>query len=368
MTDKDFSAVASRGPLRLIAPLSEAHKAVGNYDPAEGLWEAMDVAMMLGEPLLLTGEPGTGKTRAAYWLADRLTGAGPDRFNVKSSTSGADLLYSFDEVARFREGGAEPLVTYLRFNPLGEGILRAAGGAAVLQTAGGDDLTGEALKENLPLLKKAFGPKWTPTDGAARAASLLPNARGFAGTGPEVRVVLIDEMDKAPRDTPNDLLAEVEDMAFLIPELGLRVVADPAVRPVVIITSNSEKALPEAFLRRCAYFDVPFPDDAALHRIVDGAVTSMRGGGRLVDEALEVLRELRSETSGVQRRPATPELLGWLETLARAETLKPGDSLRAWAAGAGKGVRRTLPALLKRREDHDAGERVIAAWARRGDG
>jgi MoxR-like ATPase len=132
-----FSAVLTKQPLRIVRPLTEDHKRVGGYFPAQGLAEAINVAMLLGQPLLLTGEPGTGKTRSAYWLAAEI-GAGPLlRFDVKSTSSGTDLLYHFDEVARFRDSTRRekyPLVRYLRFNALGEAILRAAGGRAVLRT------------------------------------------------------------------------------------------------------------------------------------------------------------------------------------------------------------------------------------------
>eukprot|EP01035_Chromulina_nebulosa_P041342 gene41342-55923_t len=136
----DFVAVTGRAPLRLTAPLAEDHKVVGGYRAATGLVEAIDVAMLLGVPLLLTGEPGTGKTRAAYWLAHELGGPAPLRFDVKSGSTGRDLLYTFDEVARFRDASSgretRPLISYLRFSALGEAILRAAGGKAVLTDMG----------------------------------------------------------------------------------------------------------------------------------------------------------------------------------------------------------------------------------------
>src|SRR5205085_3315730 len=132
-------------PLRLVAPLAEGHKAAGAYRPAKGLREALDVAMMLGVPLLITGEPGTGKTRAAYWLTFELGLPPPQplRFDVKSGSSGRDLLYSFDEVARFRDASAnesKPLVEYLQLNALGEAIVRATGGAGILTDLAGREL------------------------------------------------------------------------------------------------------------------------------------------------------------------------------------------------------------------------------------
>ena len=132
--------------LRLMPPLSTRHRETGHYRPAPGLVEAMDVAMMLGVPLLLTGRPGTGKTQAAYWLADQLRRP-LIRYDVKSVTSGAELLYSFDEVARFRDASARekrPLIDYVRFNALGLAILRGGGGSGSLTDLVGRALTVEA--------------------------------------------------------------------------------------------------------------------------------------------------------------------------------------------------------------------------------
>src|SRR5262249_5197155 len=130
-------------------------------------------------------------------------------------------------------------------------------------------------------------------------------------------VVLIDEIDKAPRDFPNDLLNEVEGMFFRIPELGnARVAADPALAPILVITSNSERNLPDAFLRRCVYYHIPFPDRERLERIVDARLGRNAGRGEpFLDDALDLLGRLRDPSSGLRKRPATAELLGWLAAL-----------------------------------------------------
>src|SRR5205085_6127566 len=107
------------------------------------------------------------------------------------------------------------------------------------------------------LIARAFGDEAT-TAGTARSAWLLPNEPTFSDADGQHCVVLIDELDKAPRDTPNDLLAEIENLGFAIPELGIAIRSDPGFRPIVLLTSNSEKSLPEPFLRRCVYFDIPF--------------------------------------------------------------------------------------------------------------
>lgn len=372
----EFSAVASREPLQLHPPLTERHKWTGSYRPAKGLPEAADVAMMLGIPLLLSGPPGTGKTRAAFWLAHALGAGKPLRFDVKSGTTGTDLLYHFDEVARFRDSTRQvsrPLTHYLRFNALGEAILRAAGGGRVLETivdtgAGAEaesrrQLQGEAmLARNAELLRQAFGEDWEPLDGAARTAHLLPENSGFASARPVPLVVLIDEIDKAPRDTPNDLLMEFEEMRFNIPELGLAVRADPHIRPVVVITSNAEKSLPEPFLRRCAFFDIPFPDSDELREIVGAVLGDASGGAPLVNDVLEIFELLRAPENEIGRAPGTAELLAWIDVLQRQPGLDLRSSLRDRIGRDDQPIY-GLGSLLKTGDDVAAGERIIRDWA-----
>jgi MoxR-like ATPase len=370
----EFSAVKQAQPLRLHKPLAERHKMTGLYRAAPGLKEALDISMLLGVPLLLTGDPGVGKTRAAFWLAARL-GSALLRFDVKSNTTGSDLLYYFDEVARFRDSSrgreARPLVHYLRFNALGKAILAAIGGRAPLFTTAGEPLVGAELVRRRELLVEAFGEAGdvlaaagsSPDGGeaVARLALLTPDDTGFADADPEHRVVLIDELDKAPRDTPNDLLVEVEEMEFTIPELGIRIrglpdfgaiaseemeklsAADrhlfelcrqmelePSLRPIIIVTSNSEKSLPDPFLRRCAYFDIQFPEDVELKEIIGHTVEGLSGGGRLVEDALSFFRELR-KPNVIAKPPATAELLAWLDVLVHRYGLASDASLAsAW--------------------------------------
>ena len=372
-----FSAVAGLDPLRLHPPLTERHKWTQSYRPAKGLTEAADVAMMLGIPLLLSGPPGTGKTRAAFWLADALGVGEPLRFDVKSGSTGTDLLYHFDEVARFRDSTRQvsrPLTHYLRFNALGEAIIRAAGGAALLETIAGGDviekgdrssrrLEGPAMLErHAELLAEALGAGWQPIDGAVRTAHLLPEDRAFAAAPPRQLVVLIDEIDKAPRDTPNDLLMELEDMRFTIPELGLTVRADPEVRPVVAITSNAEKSLPEPFLRRCAFFDIPLPDEAELREIIGAVLGNATGGAPLVSDVIEIFEQLRAPENEVGRVPGTAELLAWLDVLHRQPGLDLQSSL-AERVGEGDEPIYGLGCLLKTGDDLATGARIVREWA-----
>ncbi|MCP1469022.1 MoxR-like ATPase [Sphingobium sp. OAS761] len=357
----------------LWPPLVADHDRPTTYKPAPGLAEAVDVAMLLGVPLLLTGEPGTGKTRAAFWLAHELGLGRPLKSDVKSGTTGVDLLYSFDEVARFRDASQNeirPLIDYVRFNALGLGILRGGGDSAPLT-----DLFGNPPDE--ALLVRAFGK--SAAGEAPRAGLLLPGG----GLGEAVHsVVLIDELDKAPRDTPNDLLAEFETLQFAIPELGLKLT--PGIkRPIVILTSNSERSLPEPFLRRCAYFDIPFPNPDQLAEIVSATL-----GGYRPDEQEEALEEGASaatvderrasfapdsplvqeavtaflqihDTPQLRKKPGTAELLAWFDILLNHVGLGPGMSLSTAVRTRPKEIERTLCALLKSAEDLDIGRRIL---------
>jgi MoxR-like ATPase len=141
--------------------------------------------------------------------------------------------------------------------------------------------------------------------------------QGFVHPGePGRSLVLIDEVDKAPRDFPNDILREVEQMRFDVPELETHFQADPAFRPIVIITSNSERQLPAAFLRRCVYHHIPFPAKDRLRYIVSERLgENFPQNGRLLSGAVELFYELRADALNLRKRPSTSELLGWLVAL-----------------------------------------------------
>jgi len=369
----DFLALRSKWPLRLHDPLTAGHDDADRYRPPEGLKEAVDVAMMLGEPLVLTGAPGSGKTQSAKWLAQVLGAEKLLRFDVKSTTLGIDLLYAFDDVARFRDSAAsgrdaeaesKPLVRYLRFNALGEGILRAAGPDSVLLTAAGEELDGRAIiAKYRDLLDAAFGRGWSLDRETVRVADLLPDEISLRmpdDDGRQVRVVLIDELDKAPRDTPNDLLVEVETMTFLIAELGLRVKTDRSVRPVVIITTNAEKPLPEPFLRRCAFFDVPPVRGEALVAVLKGALRHREASAAFADEIASVAQLLHDSDDALRRKPGTAEILAWSEVLMR---FGASGGLREWASAGPTWLGHSLTALLKHPADQKTGQTIILKWA-----
>jgi MoxR-like ATPase len=356
------------GPVSLVEPLVAHSPDPARYRPTRGLAEAMDTAMLLGMPLLLTGEPGTGKTQAARWLAHQLR-ARFVRQDVKSTTTGRDLLYQFDEVARFREanrGESRRLIDYVRFSALGEAIIRTWGGAAPLSPLRrGGAIEREAFTTSLakPMLKSPpFGAASAPAadDPAVRpqTALLLPRDPDFAAAAPEHCVVLIDEIDKAPRDTPNDLLAEFEALAFDVPELGVRIAADTRWRPVVIMTSNSERSLPEAFLRRCLYFNIPAPDEQDMAEIVGGLIRDLPGTP-LFRSAFAFYDALRREPT-IRKKPGTAEFLAWNNALLRQAKRDPNSPIAPQSDADGQ-VRNTLICLAKAGEDQALAERLFAS-------
>lgn len=249
------------------------------YDPDPGLIAALDVALELNMPLLLMGEPGTGKTRFAQHVAARFPEL-TDKvlvFNAKTTSQASDLFYHYDALKHFH------LVQNLRVEHI-------------------DLVKDEIIRFNAL--------------GAAIIAASVEN--------PKRSVVLIDEIDKAPRDFPNDLLNELDGdtFSFNVPELGRDepFSADPAFKPIIIITSNSEKNLPEPFLRRCIFYHIPAPDSEGLLKIVLGKLQehpelngfAEEGLRRLIDRFLEI-RDRAGEIS--KKRPATAELISWLIVL-----------------------------------------------------
>jgi len=228
------------------------------YLTNDALEAAVNCALVLERPLLVKGEPGTGKTLLAEAIAEGL-GMPLIRWHVKSTTRAQDGLYVYDTVqrlydSRFGDGDVDDIARYIKKGPLGQSF-------------------------------------------AAEQRSVL----------------LIDEIDKADLEFPNDLLHELDRMRFRIDETGEEVVAKD--RPVVVITSNNEKELPDAFLRRCVFHFIDFPEPALMKRIVDVHHPEVDAG--LVEQALGVFYEIRGMRR-LRKRPSTSELIDWIAVLRRS--------------------------------------------------
>jgi MoxR-like ATPase len=326
------------------APVNRLYRDPAGYDPDPDLQAACRVALLLGMPLLLTGEPGCGKTSVAYWLAWKLSQQDPYVhpeplvYNVKSVTSGKSLLYEFDEMARFRDSHGDkrpPLSEYLLFNALGLSIL----------------CSGQATR--------AFGASPSSSEGGWTGEQLLSGITAGVRNLQFGRryVVLIDELDKAPRDTPNDLLLEIEELRFRIDELGIWVDGDDKFRPVVVITSNSEKNLPEPFLRRCAFHHIKSPDGPRRRDIVARRMHPFAARGEIFEKAMRLFDRLHSVFA---RKPGTAELLAWLTALesqvALAESRSPGRRVIHLTD-----LVETLGTLAKTQEDLERARNVLSS-------
>jgi len=242
------------------------------FVPGEQLETAINTAIAVGDPLLITGEPGTGKTQSAYYAAYKLGVEPVIHFQVKSDTTAHDLLYHFDTVRYFHDA-----------NLLGQ-------------------------EEQTPTGKKSLDKR----NYVEPRALWIAFQRAVEKDVPQV--LLIDEIDKAPRDFPNDLLHELDKMEFVVKETGDIISAPWHLAPIVFITSNSERRLPEPFLRRCVYHHIVYDDE-----IVEQAVASRRDefnslSDELIKMALQRFLALRERS--LRKQPATGELLVWLRVLA----------------------------------------------------
>jgi MoxR-like ATPase len=283
--------------IRLPMPFTSTARYIATRD----LEVAVNASVTLGRPLLVKGEPGTGKTVLAEEVAAAL-GLPLIQWHIKSTTKAAQGLYEYDAVARLRDG------------QLGEARVH--------------DIRNYIVKGKL----------WS----------------AFESETPVV--LLIDEIDKADIEFPNDLLQELDRMEFFVYETKETVKARH--RPIVIVTSNNEKELPDAFLRRCFFHYIRFPDKDVMERIVAAHYPDIKQ--TLLREAMALFYEIR-EVPGLKKKPATSELLDWLKLLVADEV--PVEALRS------KDPKVVVPplygALLKNEQDVHLFERV-AFLARRG--
>lgn len=273
-----------------------------DYVATEDLRVAVNAAVTLRRPLLVKGEPGTGKTVLAHEIAKALN-APLIEWHVKSTTRAHQGLYEYDAVARLRDG------------QLGE----------------------ERVHDIRNYIKR--GKLWE------------------AFTVPQLPVLLIDEIDKADIEFPNDLLQELDRMEFHVYETGETVKAND--RPIVVITSNNEKELPDAFLRRCFFHYIAFPDRATMEKIVEVHFPGL--SKILLSKALDLFFDVR-EVPGIKKKPSTSELLDWLKLLLHEDM--PLDVLQE------RDPTRAIPplhgALLKNEQDVMLFERLAFMARRKG--
>jgi MoxR-like ATPase len=272
------------------------------YVATEELNLAVNASVTLGRPLLIKGEPGTGKTQLAQEIA-RSLGRPLYEWHVKSTTKAQQGLYEYDAVSRLRDSQlGDP-----RVQDIGNYIVKG-------------------------MLWRAF-------------------------ESDEQAVLLIDEIDKADIEFPNDLLRELDRMEFYVYET--RELVRARQRPIVVITSNNEKELPDAFLRRCFFHYIRFPDAETMQRIIDVHHPGLKQA--LLKEALESFYRIR-EVPGLKKKPTTSELLDWIKLLV-AEDIPP-EALRSTDA------RNTIPplygALLKNEQDVHLFEQLVFLHRRAG--
>jgi MoxR-like ATPase len=327
---------------------------IAPYVIDQALGSAAWVALLLRQPLFLTGDPGVGKTRFADALAERLGLGRAERVQVKSDTKGRDLLYSFDELARFRDAtragvktpSNEPVVplrpdlSYVRLRGLGRAIMRAAGTAAKVSLRSG------FRREDVMPPHLWLAPEVTLGD-------LFPKEFCERDSVPAHSVVLIDEIDKAPRDAPNDLLFEIEAMSFEIEEVGVTISAEPTYKPIVIITSNSERNLPDAFMRRCVFHNMALPAPETLRTIAASRLSeNLQPNSALLVSAVEFFKKISERMT--EKRPGTAEFIGLVAFLRKAG-LGPDVSLDDKSQLA----RNSLKVLAKTQADLAAAERYF---------
>ncbi|MEM7360784.1 MAG: MoxR family ATPase [Pseudomonadota bacterium] len=389
-----------------VVPESESYKRIptigrdetspdGYLTPSD-LAAAVNVALTLGMPLLLTGEPGCGKSQLARriaWELDFPKHAKGDKypeplkFTVKSTTEARDLFYVYDTVGRFHaaqfakerndnqdeesitngqnsEGpsSADRPENFIEYQALGRAILLSKGRNQI--PAG---VVNDAVKE-----------KYYPKEKIKS-------------------VVLIDEIDKAPRDVPNDILTEIDELRFTVKELqGLAnneiklEEEDKQYRPVIIITSNGERDLPDAFLRRCVYYHVPFPSfksdiekesttnqsSNSVTEVTVESIVESRLGDRfedkplLLDQSISLFKSLRKESEGdlpgqdkPGRAPSMAELLKWLYCVEKVWFRDSADERPDLLMLSDHEIIETARvSLLKTKADQDAGEKIIQEW------
>jgi MoxR-like ATPase len=282
--------------------MSQRFEGTDNYIATEDLKVAVNAAVALERPLLIKGEPGTGKTVLAYEIAAAL-GAPLITWHIKSTTKAHQGLYEYDAVARLRDG----------------------------------QLGDERVHDIANYIRK--GKLWE------------------AFTSPALPVLLIDEIDKADIEFPNDLLQELDRMEFHVYETKETIAA--VERPIVVITSNNEKELPDAFLRRCFFHYIKFPDRETMQAIIDVHFPGIQK--ILVSRAMDIFYQVR-DVPGLKKKPSTSELIDWLKLLLHEDM--PLEVLQS--KDPSKAIPPLHGALLKNEQDVMLFERLAFISRRQG--
>ena len=332
----------------------------------KGLAKAVNMAIWLQKPLLVTGAPGTGKTQLAFKVAHELSLTGakdlngfaafsptPFIFNTKTTSNATDLFYTYDAIGHFQKrhidqdlnnGTTNQAHPFIQLNALGKAILQTYGKQQVFKNAGLQELQ---LLKNFATLDEH----------------------------PRSSVVLIDEIDKAPRDFPNDLLNEIEHYEFMINEINNLHVRRAAPRPneplariVVIMTSNFEKNLPDAFLRRCLFYHIPSPTDEALYKIVcarmepylkeiykDEPEASVEMKFKNLQQKVSiVISEFQQyKEKMMEKPPSNAELLEWIKVLEIEGFFSEDIDFKKLSSQQKTILRYTLPIIAKSKDDKD---------------
>lgn len=333
----------------------------------KGLAKAVNMAIWLQKPLLVTGAPGTGKTQLAFKVAHELSKMNqqelngfaefsetPLIFNTKTTSNASDLFYTYDAIGHFQKKHVDQI------NSNGSGINQAhpfiqlnALGRAILQTYGKQKLLANEALQELQLLKNF---------------SLIDDK-------PKGSVVLIDEIDKAPRDFPNDLLNEIEHYEFMISELNnisirraAQIENEPSARIVVIMTSNFEKNLPDAFLRRCLFYHIPSPTEDALYKIVcarmqpylkavyknEPEAAVERKFRNLQEKVTKVISEFQNyKEKMMEKPPSNAELLEWIKVLEIEGFFSEEVDFKKLSANQKTILQYTLPIIAKSKDDKE---------------
>lgn len=304
---------ARKLPLR---PLASKFNKPEHYRPSPELWAAVQTALHLGLPLLVTGEPGCGKTDLAAHIAWYYGLGEPEEFNGQTSSSVTDLFYRYDALRHF---------------------------------------------QHAQVMKEALTPDIVERD------YIQYQALGAAIKSGQTRVVLLDEIDKAPRDLPNNLLAALDKLEFNVPETGdpkrFAFKAKPENRPIIIMTSNSEKGLPDPFLRRVAFFDIKFPGEADLLAILRDKLDDFKKLD--ATQVINLFERIRKAEFGVlNKKPATAELLHWASSLLKLglDTSQLADP-RALDTEQKKLLGHSFSVLAKTRNDLETLKKAVGLHA-----